>query len=73
MYDSMIYLIGAASIASCERNFSKASVIKSYLKSTIGENRLPALAIGYLLSIGSDLVATLSFDRIISEFASMKA
>ena len=69
----MIYLIGAASIASCKKNFSKASVIKSYWRSTIGENRLPALAIGYLLSIGSDLVATLTFDHIISEFASMKA
>ena len=69
----MIYLIVAVLIASFERNFSKASVIKSYLISTIGENRPPAIAIGYLLSIGSDLVATLSFDRITSEFASMKA
>ena len=69
----MIYLIGAASIAGCRRNFSKASVIKFYLRSTIEENRLPALAISYLLSIGSDLVATLTFDHIIPEFASMKA
>ena len=69
----MTYLIVAISIVSCERNFSKASVIKSYLRSTVGENRLPALAIGYLLFIGSDLVATLTFEHIISQFASMKA
>ena len=36
----------------------------------MGESRLPALSI---LSIESDLVDTLSFDDIISEFASMKA
>jgi len=36
----------------------------------MGESRLSALAI---LSIESDLVETLSFDDIISEFASMKA
>ena len=35
----------------------------------MGESRLSALAI---LSIESDLVETLSFDNIISEFASMK-
>ena len=37
---------------------------------TMGESRLSALAI---LSIESDLVETLSFDDIISEFSSMKA
>ena len=36
----------------------------------MGESRLSALAI---LSIESDLVETLSFDDVISEFASMKA
>ena len=36
----------------------------------MGESRLSALLI---LSIGSDLVETSSFDNIISEFASIKA
>jgi len=36
----------------------------------MGESRLSALAV---LSIESDLVETLSFDDVISEFASMKA
>ena len=65
-----LYLTVAVSIASCERSFSKLKLIKAYLRSTVGESRLSALAI---LSIESDLVETLSFDDIISEFASMKA
>ena len=56
----------AVSIASCERSFSKLKLIKSYLRSTVGESRLSALAV---LSTESDLVETLSFDDIISEFA----
>ena len=65
-----LYLTVAVSIASCERSFSKLKLIKSYLRSTMGESRLSALSI---LSIESDLVDTLSFDDIISEFALMKA
>ena len=65
-----LYLTIAVSIASCERSFSKLKLIKSYLKSTMGESRESALSI---LSIESDLVETLSFDDIFSEFASMKA
>ena len=65
-----LYLTVAVSIASCEKSSSKLKLIKSYLRSTMGENRLSALA---LLFIESDLVETLSFDDIISEFASMKA
>ena len=65
-----LYLTAAVSIASYEKSFSKLKLIKSYLRSTMGESRLSALSI---LSIKSDLVETLSFDDIISEFASMKA
>ena len=65
-----LYLTVAVSTASCERSFSKFKLIKSYLRSTTGESKLSALPI---LSIESDLVETLSFDDIISEFVSMKA
>ena len=65
-----LYLTVAVSIASCERSFSKLKLIKIYLRSIIGESRLSALSI---LSIESDLVDILSFDDIISEFASMNA
>ena len=66
----MLYLTVAVSIASCERSSSKLKLIKCYLEWTMGESRLSALSI---LSIKSDLVETLFFDDIISEFASMKA
>ena len=65
-----LYLTVAVSIASCERSFSKLKLIKSYLRSTIGESRLSALAI---LSNKSDFVEMLSFEDMISEFASVKA
>ena len=39
-----LYLTVAVSIASCERSFSKLKLIKSYLRSTMGESRLSALA-----------------------------
>ena len=58
----------AVSIASCDR--SSLTSTKSHLRSTMGENRLSALAIQ---SIESDLVKSLSFGDIISEFALMKA
>ena len=59
----------AVSIASCERS-SKLKLIKCYLRSTMGESRLSALAIP---SIESDFVEMLSFEDIISEFVSVKA
>ena len=65
-----LYLTVVISIACCEKSFSKLKLIKSYLRSTMGESRLSALAI---LSIESDFVEMLSFEDIISEFVSMKA
>ena len=65
-----LYLTVDVSIASCERSFSKLKLIKFFLRLTMGESTLSALSI---LSIESDLVETLSFDDIISEFASIKA
>ena len=65
-----LYLTVAVSIASCERSFSKLKLIKSYLRSTMGESGLHALAI---LSIESDFVEILSFKDINAEFVSVKA
>ena len=65
-----LYLTVAVSIASCERSFSKLKLIKSYLRSTMGESRQPALAI---LSIESDFVEMLSFEDVILDFVSVKA
>ena len=64
------YLIVAIFIASFKRSLSKLKLIKSYLRSIVGESRLSALAI---LSIESGFVEMLSFEDIISEFVSVKA
>ena len=58
------------SIASCERSFSKLKMIKSYLRSTMSDDRLSALSI---LSIEGDYVQRLDFEDIIANFASAKA
>ena len=60
----------AVTIASCEKSFSKLKLIKFYLRSTMCKSMLSALAI---LSIESDFAEMLSFENIISEFASVKA
>ena len=57
------------SIASCQRSFSKIKMIKSYLCSTIDDNRLSALSI---LSIERDCILKLDFNDI-TDFASARA
>ena len=60
----------ATSIASCERSFSKLKLILTYLRSTMRQERLSALA---LLSIESERLCSLDLDAIIDEFAAKKA
>jgi len=55
---------------STERFFSVLKRIKSYLKSSIGEERLSALAI---MNIEADITTTISYDNIIQEFAQDRA
>ena len=64
-----IYLTLAVSVASCERSFSKLKLIKTYLRSTMGQNRLKNLAI---LSIEREQTESLDFDEVIDQFASTK-
>nr|CAI5858452.1 unnamed protein product [Callosobruchus analis] len=40
-----IFLTMPVSVASCERSFSKLKLIKTYLRSTMGQERLSGLAI----------------------------
>ena len=56
--------------ASCERAFSKMKIIKNYLRSAIGQERLTNLSI---LSIEFDVTNSLSFDDVIDKFSSLKA
>jgi hypothetical protein len=66
----MLYLTLPVTVASCERSFSKLRMIKSYLRSSCGQDRLSSLA---LLSIESKVARSLNLDAIINDFASTKA
>ena len=52
-----------------ERSFSKLKLIKSYLRSTMSQERLSRLAI---LSIEKEMLAELKCKNLISNFASQK-
>lgn len=65
-----IMLTIAVSIASCERSFSKLKLILSYLRATMGQDRLSDLA---LLSVEREQTEKTNFDVIIQQFASSKA
>jgi hypothetical protein len=57
-------------VASAKRNFSKLKLIKSYLRSTMSQERLNGLAI---LSIEKKMLENLKYKNLISNFASQKA
>lgn len=61
-----ISLTVAVTTAGCERSFSSLKRIKSYLRSTMSEERLIDLA---TISIERDLAARLSLDGIVDKFA----
>ena len=57
------------SSAQAERTFSRLKLIKNYLRSTMGEDRLSALAILY---IERDLAEKIDFSIVIDKFAKLK-
>ena len=57
-------------VASAERSFSKLKLIKSYLRSTMLQERLSGLII---LSIEKEMLVELECKNLISNFASQKA
>ncbi|MBW0529459.1 hypothetical protein O181_069174 [Austropuccinia psidii MF-1] len=65
-----IFLTMPVTTASCERSFSKLKLIKNYLRSTMGQERLSNLAI---LSIEQEIASKMDYTSIIEEFASKKA
>ncbi|KAI7800882.1 transposase [Triplophysa rosa] len=56
-------------VAQAERSFSKLKLIKSYLRSTMSQERLTGLAI---ISINHSIGEQMSYDDIIDDFASRK-
>ena len=65
-----ILLIMPITVAFAERDFSKLKLIKSYLRSTMSQERLSGLAI---LSIENEMLEELEYKNLISQFTSQKA
>lgn len=65
-----ILLTIPVSVATCERSFSKLKLIKTYLRSSMMQERLSSLAI---LAIENEVTKQLNMDDIIANFAKMKA
>ena len=57
-------------VASAERSFSKLKLLKTYLRSTISQERLNGLAI---ISIESEILDTMDYKELIESFASKNA
>ena len=57
-------------VALAERSFSKLKLIKTYLRSTMSQERLNGLA---MISIENEYLDKLNFDNLIEEFASKNA
>ena len=65
-----IFLTIPVTVATCERSFSKLKLIKNYMRSKMGQERLSSLAI---ISIEIEVANNIDFDDVISELASRKA
>ena len=61
-----MFLMVPATISSAERSFSKLKLIKNYLSSSMGQDRLINLG---RLSIESDIARKIDLDDIILRFA----
>ena len=66
----LLFVIIAVITASAKRSVSKLNLIKTYLRNSMGQERLRSLAI---LSIEHSMTRTLNFDVVINTFAEVKA
>ncbi|KAL5835174.1 hypothetical protein ACOSQ4_014671 [Xanthoceras sorbifolium] len=61
-----IFLTIPVTVVSAERSFSKLKLLKSYLRTTMTQDRLNGLALIY---IEKDMLENIQYDDIIYEFA----
>ena len=74
-YSEVIKVLGIAATlpeitASNERLFSSLEIVKNYLRSTTGDDRLSHLL---LIFAKKDLVINLDYSQLVDDFAKMKA
>ncbi|XP_056692487.1 uncharacterized protein [Spinacia oleracea] len=62
-----ILLTVPVTVASAERSFSKLKLLKSYMRSTMTQERLNGLA---MMAIENDILETIDYEDIIDDFAS---
>lgn len=65
-----LFLTLPVTVASAERSFSKLKIIKNYLRSTMGQERLSSLAI---ISIENKIAKSLDISSLVTAFANAKA
>ncbi|GKF12451.1 zinc finger MYM-type protein 1 [Tanacetum coccineum] len=65
-----VLLTVPVTVASAERSFSKLILLKSYLRSTMSQERLNGLA---LIAIENDILESVNYDDLINNFASKNA
>ena len=65
-----LFLTLPVTVASCERSFSKLKLVKNYLRSSMGQDRLSGLSV---ISIEYDIARELNYDDVVDDFAHAKA
>jgi len=66
----VLFMTLPVTVATAERSFSKLKIIKTYLRSTMSQERLAGLAI---ISIEDECAKDTVFDQVIKEFAMKRA
>lgn len=66
----LLYLTIPVTVATAERSFSKLKLIKTYLRSSMGQERLSGLA---TLSIENSRARKLDLSSVVDDFAERKA